>query len=75
MGPLALYGAIVLGVIVLAIAARFVIVVPRRDCLNCGASISVTAPKCRRCGYRYATGSELGDQDRAWERERSFFDR
>ena len=75
MGPLALYGSVVLAVIVLAIIMRFVIVVPRRDCLNCGASIAASAPKCRRCGYRYATGSELGDQDRAWQDERNFLDR
>jgi hypothetical protein len=75
MSPLVLYASIVLAILVLAVVARFVIVVPRRECLNCGASISVTARQCRRCGYRYASGSEFGDQERAWEEERSYLDR
>ena len=41
------------------VAVRYLIVVPRRRCLNCDRSISVVAARCRRCGYRYAAGGLL----------------
>jgi hypothetical protein len=54
MAPLAVYIVIVLAVLGLAVALRFLIVVPRRDCIGCGRSISVATHKCRWCGYEYS---------------------
>ena len=53
MNPLLLYCLILLVPVALAVALRYVIVVPRRDCPDCDRSIAVTAPKCRHCGYRF----------------------
>jgi hypothetical protein len=41
------------------VAVRYLIVVPRRRCLRCDKSISVAAARCRGCGYRYAAGGLL----------------
>jgi hypothetical protein len=53
MSPIILYILILMVPLVLAVALRYLIVVPRRDCLQCGRSVAVTAPKCRHCGYRF----------------------
>ena len=45
--------------LVVGVAVRYLIVVPRRKCLQCDTSISVTASRCRSCGYRYAAGGLL----------------
>ncbi len=64
MAPVAIYLGVVLVIMALAVVLRFVIVVPRRECLNCGANIAASAPKCRRCGYRYASGADLAEERR-----------
>lgn len=53
MSPIILYIAILMVPLILAVWLRYVIVVPRRDCLQCGRSVAVTAAKCRHCGYRF----------------------
>jgi tRNA(Ile2) C34 agmatinyltransferase TiaS len=60
MSPIILYGTLVMVPLVLAVWLRYVIVVPRRDCIQCGRSVAVTAARCRHCGYRYAA------EDRAY---------
>ena len=56
---LALYVSMLVAMLAVGVAVRYLIVVPRRRCLDCGRSISVAAPKCRGCGYRYSGGPEL----------------
>jgi ribosomal protein L40E len=51
--PLVLYGSMVLVPLVLAVALRFVIVVPTRECIQCGTVVAVTTLTCRHCGHRY----------------------
>ena len=53
MSPIILYSLILLVPLTLAVALRYVIVVPRRDCPQCDRSVAVTASKCRHCGYRF----------------------
>jgi ribosomal protein L40E len=53
MHPILIYTLILLVPLVLAIALRYLIVVPRRLCLNCDREVAVTASNCRRCGYRF----------------------
>jgi DNA-directed RNA polymerase subunit RPC12/RpoP len=53
MNPLLTYILILLVPVALAVALRYVIVVPRRECLNCRRSVATTAPRCRHCGYRF----------------------
>jgi len=53
MNPVLIYILILLVPVTLAVALRYVIVVPRRDCPYCDRSVAVTAPKCRHCGYRF----------------------
>jgi hypothetical protein len=54
MDPVLVYASVLLIPVALAVALRYVIVVPRRECLGCDRSIATTAPKCRHCGYRYS---------------------
>ena len=54
MAPLAVYVVLIIAILGLAVALRFLIVVPRRDCIGCGRSISVATYKCRWCGYQYS---------------------
>jgi hypothetical protein len=53
IAPLALYGSMILVPLVLAVALRFVIVVPTRECIQCGTVVAVTTLTCRHCGHRY----------------------
>jgi hypothetical protein len=53
MSPIIVYTLILLVPLALAVWLRYLIVVPRRDCLQCGRSVAVTASKCRHCGYRF----------------------
>jgi hypothetical protein len=53
MAPIILYSLILLVPVLLAVALRYLIVVPRRECLNCERDVAVTAQKCRHCGYRF----------------------
>ena len=53
MDPIGVYILILLVPVAVAVALRYVIVVPRRDCPNCYRSVAVTAPRCRHCGYRF----------------------
>jgi hypothetical protein len=53
MSPIVLYISILMVPLILAVCLRYLIVVPRRDCLQCGRSVAVTAPRCRHCGYRF----------------------
>ena len=53
MSPILVYVAIMMVPLVLAVALRYLIVVPRRNFLQCDKSVSVAALKCRHCGYRY----------------------
>ena len=53
MNPVVIYILILLVPVALAVALRYVIVVPRRECLNCGRSVATTTPRCRHCGYRF----------------------
>jgi ribosomal protein L40E len=53
MSPLLVYGALLLGPLIIAVALRYVIVVPMRDCIQCGKTVAVTALWCRHCGHRY----------------------
>lgn len=53
MDPVFVYSAVLSVPVALAVALRYVIVVPRRECINCDRSIATSAPKCRHCGYRY----------------------
>jgi ribosomal protein L40E len=53
MDPIVLYSLILLVPLALAVALRYLIVVPRRECLNCDREVAVTALKCRHCGYRF----------------------
>jgi hypothetical protein len=58
ISPLLLYASLALIPIVLSIIVRIVvIVVPSRECLNCGAELAVTRRTCKQCGYRYAAES------------------
>lgn len=56
---LALYVSVLVAMSAMGVAVRYLIVVPRRKCLQCGKSISVVASGCRGCGYRYAAGGLL----------------
>ena len=60
---LAIYVSVLIAMLGLGVAVRYLIVVPRRKCLDCGRSISVVAAKCRGCGYRYASGGELNPRE------------
>ncbi len=53
MSPLALYVTVIAIVLVLAVALRFLILVPTRACIQCDKVVAVTAPSCRHCGHRY----------------------
>jgi RNA polymerase subunit RPABC4/transcription elongation factor Spt4 len=53
IAPLALYGAMVLIPLVLAVTLRFLIVVPTRECIQCERVVAVTTLTCRHCGHRY----------------------
>ncbi len=74
MSPLVAYLLILLVPVVIAVALRYVIVVPRRECINCRRSIATTAPKCRHCGYRFFAedrklmASEVSKRKRRYER-------
>jgi hypothetical protein len=56
---LTLYVSVLAAMLALGVAVRYLIVVPRRRCLQCDRSISVVASRCRGCGYRYAAGGLL----------------
>ena len=56
---LLLYVSMLVAMLALGVAVRFLIVVPRRECIACDASISVAAARCRGCGHRYAAGGLL----------------
>jgi hypothetical protein len=47
------YTLILLIPLTLAVALRYLIIVPRRECLQCDREVAVTVMKCRHCGYRY----------------------
>ena len=72
MDPVFIYGGVLLVPVALAVALRYVIVVPRRPCINCERSIATTAPKCRHCGYRYSfedrqlMAAEVAKRKRRW---------
>lgn len=53
MSLIIVYSLILLVPLTLAVALRYLIVVPRRECLQCGREVAVTVLKCRYCGYRY----------------------
>lgn len=53
MSFIVVYSLILLVPLTLAVALRYLIVVPRRECLQCGREVAVTVLKCRYCGYRY----------------------
>jgi Uncharacterised protein family UPF0547 len=53
VSPILIYSAILMVPLILAVALRYLIVVPRRGCPQCDRSVAVTAPKCRHCGYRF----------------------
>ena len=53
MSFILVYSLILLVPLTLAVALRYLIVVPRRVCLQCDREVAVTALKCRHCGYRY----------------------
>jgi hypothetical protein len=53
VNPLLLYGSILIVPVAISIGLRFVIVVPKRECIQCGRTVAVTAFSCRHCGYRY----------------------
>lgn len=54
--------AVVIGFMVvivgLAVVAAF-LPRPSRECPNCGRKVPLTAPRCRRCGYRFAPDGSM----------------
>ena len=48
-----LYTLILLVPLTLAVALRYLIVVPRRRCIQCDRQVAVTTIRCRHCGYVY----------------------
>jgi rubredoxin len=53
MGPLLIYCSLLIVPLVLAIALRYLVVVPTRECIQCDRVVAVTAFSCRHCGHRY----------------------
>ena len=72
MHPIIVYSLILLVPLVLAVALRYVIVVPRRGCLNCGRSVAVTSLNCRHCGYRFTAEDRQFMASEAAKRKRRY---
>ena len=72
MSFIVIYTLILLVPLALAVALRYLIVVPRRKCLQCDREVAVTAIKCRYCGYRYTFEDRVIMRLAAETRQRDF---